>query len=142
MIKETPVLVKFHRDLVPSPLAIELAKVIKRFREQWLPEKKEREKLGRRSGWSFLNATAGSFFFFLLFLTRSIHNAKDIQSGRFESAVSFIGMMQTPWIAACIAVFFGILIYFQKGRGSPISIFLGGVALPALAVWITRSAMP
>ena len=126
-----------------SPLAGELAIAVGNFRKQWLP--KEEEKETRLNGWRFVNAMLGSAFF-LFFLTSSIFDDKE--SGRLLEG-PFVGMSELvgpldPGRLAIIgmgAALFAMLILFQKGKGGPVGLFLGGVSLPALAFWITKSAV-
>lgn len=143
MKDETPAILKLHHDgsFLSSPLAEELARVVNRLRAQWLPE--EGEKTKELSGWRFIHAALGPAFFLYFFAAYTFDQRSPISDGQFASVAALVGPFDIARIASVLAgaVLFALLILFQRGKGGPVSVFLGGVAFPALAIWIAKSAL-
>ena len=126
-----------------SPIATELAKALWNLRRQWLPDDTEKET--RLPLWRLLVAALGACAFFMLLglidLRRKSDQAAVIPwEPNVEDFISPLFDLFQPILWGLTALPFALLIYFQKGKGGPVSVFLGGVALPAFTFWIVRTA--
>ncbi len=116
--------------------------MVRNLRRQWLPDASEKET--QLKPWRLPIALLGSCCFMWLAVSRVIPRSDVSVVGITRPNVeAFVNPLDPTTAAALLvpAIMFGFLILYQKGRGGPVSVFLGGVGLPALTFWIIGTAL-